>query len=91
LEDRRIEELGARLGVPACELTLRCRRQELLEKRQVVMWYLLEHDGWSSTRVGKVMGYNHATVLNARNTVNRLLSVGDAIMIQLTKIIRDEE
>jgi len=89
-EHERLERLSGRLGVTAGELTARCRRWDLLEKRQAVMWHLVERDGWGCGRVGDVMGYSRPNVLHAVRKVRGLLSVGDRLMTELVGRVGNE-
>lgn len=56
------------------DLKDKTRRREILEYRQIVMWWLLANTPKSSTEIGYLLGgFDHATVLHARRTVNDLI------------------
>lgn len=61
-------------GVPVEAIKQRSRKRELLEPRQVSMWWRVRHTRDSLSRIGELLGgYNHSTVINACNQVSNLL------------------
>ncbi len=53
----------------------KCRKRNIVEARQVIMWVLMEKLRFSSCEVGRLMDKNHATVLHAKKKVNNLIDV----------------
>lgn len=50
----------------------RTRKREIVEARQLVYWYMIKLTKLSLEDIGRIYGYDHATVLHAKKTVNNL-------------------
>ena len=59
--------------VPVDRITERTRKREIVEARQVCMWWRSNHTKESYSRIGERLGgYDHATIIHARKTVLNL-------------------
>jgi hypothetical protein len=55
-------------------LRMRTRIREIVEERQIAMWYLSNNTTHSLSAIGELFGgYDHATVLHAKKQVNDLM------------------
>lgn len=55
------------------QITSKTRKREIVQVRQLAMWFMIAHTKWSLEVIGKRCGNkDHATVLHARKTVNNL-------------------
>lgn len=87
-EIRRLENLSAKMGVTIGELRQRCRRSDIVERRQVIAWYLHEQ-GYCYTRIGLMLRRHHSTMILAYNRVNDLLDIRDKNITELVNLISD--
>lgn len=74
---RVIEEVGQRYldvmnGIVGFDIKKRRRLREMVWARNM-LFYQLVLDGFSLTRVGKFMGYDHATVYHGKEQVRNML------------------
>ena len=59
--------------LPVERIKARTRKREVVEARQVSMWWRANHTGDTMARIGDMLGgYDHATVVHARKTVEIL-------------------
>jgi len=60
-------------GITVSELKERTRRREVVEPRQVAMWWRIRNTRDSLSRIGSYYGRDHCTVLHAKKTVKDLM------------------
>lgn len=70
------------------ELTARCRKRDIVECRQVTAWYLKDHYGWSSGKIGLLLGIDRTTVIYSVDKVLGMIEIGDPMIIELIELIR---
>ena len=64
------------------------RKREIVEARQICMWWLCYNSKLSTKKIGAIMGgFDHATVLHARNTVNALLRFDAGVKKQVERFL----
>lgn len=64
-------------NIPVYELFYDTRRREIVIPRQLCMWWMKKTTTWSLAAIGARYGRDHATVINARKSINNILETGD--------------
>lgn len=62
------------------------RTSDVIERRQVAMWKLLKM-GYSTTEIGRTLGFTHATVLHNARKIEDLLSINDPRIKRLIQLV----
>lgn len=71
------------------DIKAKTRRREILEYRQIVMWWLLANTPKSSTEIGCLLGgFDHATVLHASRTVNNLFETNNDFKTKVEQFLK---
>lgn len=60
-------------GITPEMLKQRARKREVVEPRQVAIWWRIRNTSESLNRIGGYYGLDHATALHARNQVMNLM------------------
>jgi len=75
------------------EMHTKKKNRDVVDARNIVMWYAHERRGYTFNTAGKIFGKNHATAIHARNTVNNLIETDrnfrerfNAVLHQIEKI-----
>jgi len=74
------------------EVSSRSRKYIYLESRRALFYFLYNYSVLSINEIGKLVGYNHATVLNALKTISNLLwykNKSKTSIIDLNEIIKN--
>lgn len=71
------------------DLRIRTRKREIVEARQVCMWWLKNNTKQSLNDIGSYFGeFDHATVLHACKTVNNLIDTNKAFKQKIEPFIQ---
>lgn len=74
---RKIAQRG--LGIDFYNLLQHTNKREVVENRQILMWWLKKHTKCSLAVIGEMLGgFNHATVLHSIKIVNNLIQTNVA-------------
>ncbi len=65
-------EYGTQVSIDALKSPLKLR--ELVELRQLAMWWMRANTKLTTAKIGAIFNRDHATVIHATKTVNALLS-----------------
>ena len=74
-------------------LSVRCRHKDIVEARQLAMYFIRENHNTGLKVIGSYFGLHHSTVIHAINTVERLCGVDKAykeIFDELDKILQND-
>lgn len=63
--------------IPVYELFYNTRRREIVIPRQLCMWWMKKTTTWSLANIGARYGRDHATVINARRSINNIIETND--------------
>lgn len=71
---RIVKEVSNAYGIPMKVLDSKCRRADLVEARQVIMFLIRRHTHLSSSQIGLILGKDHGTVLMGCKRINDRLA-----------------
>ena len=70
-----IEEVCRFYGTTFEKINVKARDRELVEPRQVIMYFMKQHTGFSLKTIAGYFGKDHATVLHALRTIAGLIQM----------------
>jgi chromosomal replication initiation ATPase DnaA len=57
------------------EINVKCRKREMVEPRQVIMYFMTKFTGFCQRQIGNYFGKDHATTLYAVREIGNLIQV----------------
>jgi chromosomal replication initiation ATPase DnaA len=72
-----ITEFAKVFCIPETEILRRSRKREIVEIRQLYWLRLIEETGFTYSHIGRISGFDHATVFHAVKAYKDRMDVGD--------------
>jgi chromosomal replication initiation ATPase DnaA len=84
-----VTKVAAHNGLTLDELLSESRRRERVQVRHALLWFLAEHTTLALVTIAGIFGRHHASVIHARKTIPKLLSVGDPDTVGVVDMVMD--
>ena len=84
-----VAKVAAYNGVTVDELLSDSRRRERVQVRHALMWFLAENTTLALVTIAGIFGRHHASVIHARKTIPKLLSVADPDTVGVVDLVVD--
>lgn len=81
------EVIAQHWNIKLADMYTRTRKRDIVEARQVAMWYMVTIQRYTLHQAGDVFKLDHATAHYARNTVNDLMQVDRAFRLKVTAVV----
>jgi chromosomal replication initiator protein len=81
------EVIAQHWNIKLADMYKRTRQRDIVEARQVAMWYMVTIQRYTLHQAGDVFKLDHATVHYARNAVNDLMQVDRAFRLKVTAVV----
>jgi len=81
-----ISSIENHYGITLEEMKDRSRRSEVVNVRQALMYCLKEKTPMGLSQIGKILGFDHATVLHAHRKISGLIEVNDIIAMEIKRL-----
>jgi chromosomal replication initiator protein len=66
-------------GVTQEEIKKKCRKREIVYKRQIAMYFLVQYTSKTYVEIGRFFDKDHTTVLYAKDLIRDLISIDEKV------------
>ena len=74
-------------GIPMASLIIRCRKREIVNCRQVMMWFLTKYTQLSLKSIGEMFGdKDHTTVIHSCQTIDDRIDSDDRVYYEIEEL-----
>lgn len=84
-----IENTCAEFGITQKVLKTICRKRNLVEARQIIMFILWETRNYTLTSIGKIFNRDHTTVIHSKDNIIDLMEFNELIRLRVARIKRN--
>lgn len=86
LQNLVIENTCAEFGITQANLKTVCRKRNLVEARQIIMFVLWETHNYTLSSIGKIFNRHHTTVIHSKDNIIDLMEFDEIIRSRVERI-----